>query len=136
VESKFTPENRAALILRTAAGVPLSEACKALDLRPKTVKAWLRRGRREGGGPYAQFFEAIERAREVHDEAVGRNPAMDEAELKELVSEAARSGSVHAMTLLWEMIRAASDDHHEKDDVDDLSARRAARLARRATAAR
>ena len=35
------------LIERTAAGVSLPDACRALDLRLATVKGWLTRGRRE-----------------------------------------------------------------------------------------
>jgi DNA-directed RNA polymerase specialized sigma24 family protein len=46
--SKFTRENRGALIERTAAGVPLTDAARALDLRVKTVKGCLTRGQAQG----------------------------------------------------------------------------------------
>ena len=63
--SKFTPEVRGALLERTAAGVSLPDACRALDLRLATVKAWLTRGRREGTGDYAEFAAAVDEAREA-----------------------------------------------------------------------
>ena len=45
---------------------------------------------------------------------------MDEAELKLAVSRSAKRGSVAAQKLLWEMLRAATDDPDE-DDADPFS---------------
>jgi hypothetical protein len=47
--SNFTPEVRAALIERTAAGISLPDAA-ALELRETTVKGWLTRGRCKSAG--------------------------------------------------------------------------------------
>lgn len=105
--TKFTPENRGALIERTAAGVSLPDACRALDLREGTVKGWLTRGRREGDGDYAEFVAAIEQARQ---EAADRPGPMTRDELRLEVSRAARNGSVQAMKLMYELIRADEAD--------------------------
>lgn len=101
--SKFTPETRGALLERFAAGVSLADAARTLDLREPTVKGWLTRGRRESTGLYAEFVQAVEIARE---EARNRPEPMDEDELRRVVSETARKGSVQAMKLMWEMILA------------------------------
>jgi DNA-directed RNA polymerase specialized sigma24 family protein len=39
--SKFTPEARGAVLERTAAGLSLRDACRAIGLREATVKGWL-----------------------------------------------------------------------------------------------
>ncbi len=129
---KFTPENRGALIERTAAGVSLPDACRALELRLPTVKSWLTRGRREGEGPYAEFAAAIQAARE---EARNRPEPMDEAELLLVISDLARKGSVQAARLRWEMIcaeRKSDDEEPQAEDpqprgIDELATRRAGR---------
>ncbi len=74
--TKFTPENRGALLERTAAGVSLTDACCALDLRKATVKGWLTRGRREQSGEYADFARRMDAARES---AKRRGEPMDPA---------------------------------------------------------
>ena len=76
--SKFTPECRGGLIERTGAGVSLADACRAEGLRLNTVKSWLQRGRRESKGPYAEFAQAIEEARQA---AKDRPSPMDGDEL-------------------------------------------------------
>src|SRR6266516_2395528 len=100
--TKFTPELRGALIERTSAGVSLPDACRALDLRLATVKGWLTRGRREQQGPFADFADAVEAARE---EARSRPEPMDEDELALVVSGMARAGSVQAAKLRWDMLK-------------------------------
>lgn len=101
--SKFTPETHGALIERTAAGVSLPDACRALDLRLSTVKGWITRGRREADGDHAEFVAALDAARE---EARDRPGPMTREELRLEVSRAARNGSVQAMKLMDEMLRA------------------------------
>ncbi len=101
--SKFTPENRGALVERTAAGVALPDAARAIGIREATVKSWLTRGRRERSGEYAEFVSAIEEARA----ASSRPEAMGGGELVAVVSEMARRGSVQAARLRWNMLTAA-----------------------------
>jgi IS30 family transposase len=129
-ESKFTPEIRGALIERTAAGVSLRDACRALGLREATVKGWLTRGRRENDGDYAAFAAAVDRARA---DRRSRPEPMDADELARRVSEMVRGGSVQAAKLRWEMLRAAEPDGEGvKDDDDPLA--EVDELARRRTA--
>ncbi len=104
MRSQFTPENRGALVERTAAGVSLPDACRDVGLRLSTVKTWLTRGRKEDG-PYSDFVLAIENARQA---AADRPRPMTGIELRRRVSESARGGSVAAMKLMWEMLRADS----------------------------
>lgn len=101
--SKFTPEVRGGLLERFAAGVSVEDAARSLDLRPKTVKDWLTRGRREEAGDYADFAAEVDR---VRAEAAERPEPMDADELARVVSAAARKGSVAAMKLRWEQLRA------------------------------
>ena len=128
--SKFTAETRGALLERTAAGVSLPDACRALGLREQTVKSWLQRGRRESDGPFAEFVAAIEDARLA---SAARPGPMDAAELACVVSQAARAGSVAAMKLRHAMLVAEEREDAGRDDadgplaeVDELARRRVA----------
>lgn len=112
--SKFTPEARGALLERFAAGVSLRDACRALELRERTVKGWLTRGRRESSGDYADFATAVDEARQA---ARDRPEPMTADELQRVVSETARKGSVQAQKLYWEMLRAG---HEGDDDIGEL----------------
>jgi hypothetical protein len=102
--SKFTPENRTALVDHTAAGLSLADASRAALIRPKTVKSWLTRGRREASGPYAQFVADVERARAEAERA--RQVPLSEPELRLAVSEMAKRGSVRAARVYWEMLHS------------------------------
>lgn len=122
--ASYTPEARgkvmAAITARVELGVSLADAAVAEDARPETVRGWLRRGRRDPEGPYADFAAAVNRARE---EASNRLEPMDADELGRVVSDMVRGGSVQAAKLLWEMLRAAASDAGEevKDDDDPLA---------------
>jgi hypothetical protein len=128
----YTPEVRgkvmASITTRVELGVSLADAAVAESARPETVRGWLRRGRRENAGPYADFAAGIDQAR---SEAESRPEPMDADELAHVVSEQARKGSVQAMKLRWEMLRAPDPEREGvKDDdplaeVDELARRRA-----------
>jgi hypothetical protein len=124
--SKFTREIRGGLIERTAAGVSLADASRALDVRLATVKGWLTRGRREDSGDYADFAQAVDQARGA---ARSRPEPMDANELAEVVSQMARAGSVQAAKLRWEMLRSEAGEPGtaQPDEFDELKARRAHR---------
>ena len=127
--TKFTPENRGALLERFAAGVSQADACRVVGVREPTLKMWLTKGRK-GQEPYADFAAAVDKARQ---EVKDRPEPMDEEELFRVVSETARKGSVQAMKLRWEMICAsrkpAEPEVPQADPLgqaDELAARRAA----------
>lgn len=124
--SKFTPETRGGLLERIAAGLSLADAAREVGVREKTVKGWLTRGRKEDTGPYAQFASAVQKAREA---AKSRPVPMDEAELAQVVSQMARSGSVQAAKLRWEMLQSSDPEAVPVDEFDELKARRARRAA-------
>jgi len=131
VATKFTPENRAEILERTALGLTQADIARELDIRLPTLKKWIARGRREDSGEYADFSRAYDAARL---ESKSRPEPMDEAELLIVVSEAARRGSVQAMKLRWEMICAERDaDETESIEepplasLDELAERRAQR---------
>lgn len=88
-------------------GVSLADACRDLEVSEKTVRGWLTRGRSEADGAYHDFAVAVDEAREV---ARAQVPPMDEDELRSVVARSARKGSVQAMKLYWEMIRAPNRD--------------------------
>ena len=111
--SKFTPANRETFAALTEDGLTIADAARVTGIGEKTAKRWLARGRRETSGEYRDFADAVERAREARDEA---EPPLDQAELKAVVSRAARKGSVQAMKLRWEMLRAEELPAPEPDD--------------------
>jgi hypothetical protein len=116
--SKFTPEVRGALLDLLADGLVLKDACRETEVREKTVKGWLTRGRKEDDGDYAEFAAAVDASRQ---DATDFESPMDEDELKLAVSRAAKKGSVAAQKLLWEMQRAATNDPAD-EDADPFSA--------------
>jgi transposase len=120
VASKFTPENRDGLLELLADGLSLKDACREVGLREKTVKGWLTRGRQEEGTDYAEFAAAVDSARE---EAEQKEQPLDEEELMLVASRAAKKGSVAAMKLVYEMLRAKKGDsggESEGKEFDDL----------------
>jgi hypothetical protein len=115
--SQFTEEVRAGLLARLELGVPFADAALAAGVRPETARSWLTRGRREGDGPYGEFAQAVDEAREV---AGSRPVPMDEVKLAEVVSGLARTGSVQAAKLRWQMLRAERTGPLEGDVMDHL----------------
>jgi hypothetical protein len=117
------------VLARVELGVSFEEAATAAGLKVDTVKGWLARGRREDAGEYADFAAAVAAARAVARAA----PApMDAAELARVVSETARAGSVQAMKLRHEMLRAeaapagGAAEPIAQSKIDELAARRRA----------
>lgn len=110
--SKFTTETTEGLIELVGDGLTIKDAALAMEVREKTVRNWLAKGRSDEDGPHAAFAEAIEEAQQVAEERV---EPMDRDELLLVVSKAARLGSVQAMKLMEEMLRrGANDDSDEK----------------------
>lgn len=114
--TKFTPEARAALLERFAAGLTVADAAAAEGLNRFTVRDWIAKGRRESSGPYTEFAAAVDDARR---EARERVEPMDHDELLRVVSEAARKGSVQAMKLRWEMICAERADEETAEPTEE-----------------
>ena len=112
-----------------AAGCTLREAAEASGLRFETVRTWLKRGRKEDSGAYADFADQVDEARE----RAARRP-LDRDEWEELVGQAARKGSVAALKLWHEVHRddPAEDDEEpgELDILDELDQVAAARARR------
>lgn len=123
--TRFTPENRGALLERFAAGLSLPDAAMAVGVNTTTLKNWLARGRKENGTPHAEFAAAVDAARQ---EARERPEPMDREELIRVVSEAARRGNVQAMKLRNEMLRddeVAEEPKSAVGSLDELAERRA-----------
>ncbi|HUB99109.1 MAG TPA: transposase [Solirubrobacterales bacterium] len=111
--SKFTAEITEGLIELVTDGLTIKDAALAMEVREKTVRNWLAKGRGEEDGPHAAFAEAIE---EAQQESQSKEEPMDRDELLLVVSKAARKGSVQAMKLMEEMLRAKPDDPGEKPE--------------------
>ena len=127
-KSKFLPETRGAIVERFAAGLTLPDTALAVGINPTTLKGWLKKGRQQDKGPYADFAAAVDEAKR---EAKARPEPMDEDELLRVVSESARKGNTQAMKLRWEMIcadRSANEEPEAPADpvaaVDELALRR------------
>lgn len=118
--SKFTPEVREGLLECFRDGLSTEDACRVVDVRKKTVKSWITRGNKEEEGDYFEFARAVEDARQ---EASEKEAPLTEKELLLVVSKAARGGSVAAMKLAHEILRAKrspGDDDSERSEFDDL----------------
>lgn len=125
---KWSPAARAELIGLTRAGLTLVDACARAGLSENTVKSWLKRGRKEVGTDYADFADALDRAR-----AEAADALMDEDEFMAHLNKAVRTGSVQAMKLWWE-INGGDDGEGEgsadpQDEFDELASRRSSRAA-------
>jgi len=111
--------------------VSLTDAARRVGVAERTVKHWLTRGRREPGSVYAGFLAEVEGARD----GAGDVGEMGEGEFREAVARAVREGSVPAMKLMWEMLRADQADPDAKNEkpvdplaeFDQLAQRRSAR---------
>lgn len=110
--SKFTTEITEGIIDLVSDGLTIKDAALAVEVREKTVRNWLAKGRSEEDGPHAAFAEAID---EAQQEAEQQEEPMNREELMLVVSKAARKGSVQAMKLMEELLRrGANDDSDEK----------------------
>lgn len=102
--TRFTPENRAAIIARVEIGESLTTAAAGAGIPLPTVKTWLARGRREEDTAYAEFAARVDaakpKARQLGD------GLLDDDELWAVASAYARRGSVPAMRLVWEILRS------------------------------
>lgn len=97
--SKFTPEIRADVLERIAAGAGIRDAADAVGIREATVRVWLTKG--NAGNPrYVEFAKQVAKARET---ARNRPEPMDAEEYREHLDRAVRAGSVQAMKLWWEV---------------------------------
>ena len=85
--TRFVPEVRSALIENTAAGVSLADAANAASVRPKTVKDWLTRGRREDSGPYRDFSRARKLRDAFEGASAGSGGAAHQSRTAETASE-------------------------------------------------
>ena len=112
------------LVALVAAGLSLPDACTQAEVPLDTVKTWLKRGRREDEGPYAELSAAIDAAR-TSEAPLG---PMSEEELALVVSRAARKGSVQAMKLRSQQLSEVKRPRGSGDifdTIDELAARRA-----------
>jgi transposase-like protein len=87
------------------AGLSIADGARAHGVSAGTVKGWLRRGREDPGSRYGPFAEAVDQAQAARRLPPPGERPLDEAELRIVVSRAAREGNVQAMRLAWEMLR-------------------------------
>ena len=125
--TRFTPENRAAIIARVEIGESLTAAAAGAGLPLPTVKTWLARGRREQDTAYAEFAARVDAAKPLAAK-VGDGP-LDRDELLAVASAYARRGSVPAMRLVWEILirRGMATPTAAPTQLDELAARRGRR---------
>ena len=100
-------------------GLSLPAACSEIDLSPDTVKGWLARGRREAEGDYRDFADQIEAARTAaHASPLGQD------DLVALLEQAARRGSVRAISLLLQRVDRQEDRRgpYRGDDAGEWAA--------------
>lgn len=104
------------------AGASIEDAARTADNSARTVKRWLARGRSEPDGPYGAFAEAVDSRCEREPRAGG---VPDREETLQLLSAAARRGSVPAMRELMRYHeRAASEPTAPLHYLDEVAARR------------
>ena len=103
--SRFGPEARAAVVARLELGASFAAAAAAAGVKVPTAKTWLARGRREPSGAYRDFADAVERARAGVGSTASGSGVPDRVETLQLLSTAARRGSVQAMRELIALAR-------------------------------
>jgi len=108
-----------ALLDRIERGASLPDAAAAEGLHASTLKGWLTRGRKEEAGDYAEFAAAVESARSRYREKLEQ--PMDLGDLEREVWRSVRAGSVAAMKLAWEILKAKSEDADQGDASDPFS---------------
>lgn len=126
--TKFTPETTSSLLSRIRAGCSTEDAARAEGVSRRTIAVWITKGNKGRSG-YAEFVAELEAAR---SEAANRPEPMSAEELRLVVSEAARNGSVQAMKLLDEIQQRDRAPENQVEipadplaGVDELAARRA-----------
>src|SRR4051794_18143486 len=88
MRSRFDPYTRGRIVGAVAAGSTIEGAAGHADVPVDTVKSWLKRGRREAAGEYAEFATAVDAA---------RTDPLSERELVAMLERAAvERGSVQA----------------------------------------
>ena len=102
----FTAEKRIALLRLFAAGSTIPDAAEGADVKTQTVKGWLTKGRKENDGPYAEFAQVVDVVRGSADES----EPMTVEDLERAVWKSVRVGSVTAMKLAWEILKARDPD--------------------------
>lgn len=116
-------------------GLTLEDASSRAGVSVNTVAGWARTGRKEPAGRFGAFASALDDARET---AAGSLPAgpMDLEELREVVAQSARKGSVQAMKLALELVRLdGAEGSRPADPFSELDELAAARRNRRGTPA-
>jgi transposase-like protein len=110
------------------AGVSVADAARQHRIASRTIDRWLARGREDPDSKYGPFAEAVDKARAERElPPAGQRPA-DPAELRLLISKAARNGNVQAMRLLWEILgNEAGGEAPPGDILDELEAKRRSR---------
>ncbi|KKL60475.1 hypothetical protein LCGC14_2204980, partial [marine sediment metagenome] len=88
-ETKFTETRRFQILGAIRSDVSYADAAREAGVSPSTLRAWLRRGRRDSDGPYAEFAAAVEREKQ----AAAEEP-LSEAELVRILERQARHGSI------------------------------------------
>jgi transposase-like protein len=103
------------------AGASIEDAARTAGCSARTLKRWLAAGRSEPDGPYAAFVEAVDSRRKLVPDA----GVPDRQETLQLLSTAARRGSVPAMRELMRYHeRAASEPTGPLHYLDELAGRR------------
>jgi hypothetical protein len=108
-------------------GVSVADTARQHRIASRTIDRWLARGREDPDSKYGPFAEAVDKARaERKLPPAGQRPA-DPAELRLLISKAARKGNVQAMRLLWEVLQDEGGEATSGDILDELEAKRRSR---------
>ena len=101
----------------------MAEASRTVGVPERTVQNWISRGGRELDSAFAAFAADVKAAR-----ADVRSGPMDLDELREVVANAARGGSVQAMKIALELVRGYCQQPAKSADslsaLDELAARR------------
>lgn len=98
-------ERFAAVIEAIRAGASQREAARTQGIAPRTVAAWLAKGRSDPTGRYGAFAEAVDEIREQRLRPSGDDEPGDIDALSLIVWKAAQAGSVPAMRLYDEILR-------------------------------
>lgn len=122
--ARFTPERRERLLTLLETGRTIEEAAAGVGISGVTVRAWANRGRAGKSEPAVEFAKRFDAIKQGTGEE-----RLSEGDVVRALEQAVRKGSVTAMKILLERLKAEPTQPAEVDEFDELKAKRAARGA-------
>lgn len=123
--ARFTPERRERLLTLLETGRTIEKAAASVEVTATTVRAWANRGRAGKSEPATDFARRFDSIRQGTGEQ-----RLSEGDVVRALEQAVRKGSVTAMRILLERLKAEPAKPAVSDELsefDELARKRQAR---------